>query len=68
MINNFPLTFEQRVDVILEGIFLDSKMRKDICNKIINDVKHYMKLHKMTTDIGSIQTAVNWVLYNKLMS
>ena len=60
-------TFEQKVETILEGIFLDSKMRKDICNKIIDDVRNYMKMHKMTSDISSVQTAVNWVLYNKLM-
>ena len=61
-------TFEQKVETILEGIFLDSKMRKDICNKIIDDVRNYMKMYKMTSDISSVQTAVNWVLYNKIMS
>ena len=61
-------TFEQKVETILEGIFLDSKMRKDICNKIIDDVRSYMKMYKMTSDISSVQTAVNWVLYNKIMS
>ena len=40
-------TFEQKVETILEGIFLDSKMRKDICNKIIDDVRSYMKMYKM---------------------
>lgn len=68
MISCSPLTFEQKVEVILEGIFLDSQMRKDICNKIIDDVRSYMRLYKMTTDISSVQTAVKWVLYNKLMS
>lgn len=68
MISNSPLTFEQKIKVILEGIFLDSQMREDICDKIIDDVRSYMRLYKMTTDISSIQTAVQKVLYNKLMS
>lgn len=63
-----PLTFEQKVEVILEGIFLDSQMRKDICDKIIDDVRGYMRLNKMTNSISSVQTAVQEVLYNKLMS
>lgn len=68
MISCSPLTFEQKVEVILEGIFLDNAMRKDICDKIIDDVRSYMRLYKMTTDISSVQTAVQKVLYNKLMS
>ena len=68
MISNSPLTFEQEIKVILEGIFLDNAMREDICDKIIDDVRSYMRLYKMTNSISSVQTAVQKVLYNKLMS
>lgn len=67
MASFLPLTFEQKVEVVLEGIFLDKQMIQDICVEIINDVIRYIKEHKMSSDISSIQTAINWTLYHKIM-
>lgn len=64
---HYPLTFEQKVDVVLEGIFLNTETRKDILNKIIDEVKHEIKLHKLSTDIGVIQNIVILVLYRRIM-
>lgn len=64
---NAPLTFEQKVDVILEGLFLNEYMRADIKKEIIDEVRERMEKNKMTTDISSIQTAICWVLYYRII-
>ena len=55
---NAPLTFEQKVDTILEGLFTNEYMRADIKEEIIDEVRERMEKKKMTTDISSVQTAV----------
>ena len=68
MINyNAPLTFEQIVDVILNGIFLNDYMRADIKKEIIDEVRERIKKNKMATDISSVQNAVCWVLYHRII-
>lgn len=68
MINyNAPLTFEQKVDTILEGLFLNKYMRADIKEEIIDEVRERIKGNKMTTDISSIQTAVCSTLYYRII-
>lgn len=68
MINyNAPLTFEQKVDVILNGIFLNDYMKADIKEEIIDEVRERIRKNKMTTDISSVQNAVCWVLYYRII-
>ena len=68
MINyNAPLTFEQKVDTILEGLFLNGYMRADIKAEIIDEVRERIKKNKMATDISSVQNAVCWVLYHRII-
>ena len=68
MINyNAPLTFEQKVDTILEGLFLNEYMRADIKKEIIDEVRERIEKNKMTTDISSVQTAVCWTIYYRLV-
>lgn len=68
MINyNAPLTFEQKVDTILEGLFLNKYMRADIKEEIIDEVRERIKGNEMTTDISSIQTAVCSTLYYRII-
>lgn len=62
-----PLTFEQKVEVVLEGIFLDDEMRKDVTNKIKGEVERQIKLHKLSTEISTIQNVVTLVLFHKIM-
>lgn len=64
---NAPLTFEQKVDTILEGLFLNGYMRTDIKAEIIDEVRERMEKNKMTTDISSIQTAVCWTIFYRLV-
>ena len=64
---NAPLTFEQKVDAILEGLFLNGYMRADIKAEIIDEVKERMEKNKMTTDISSIQEAICLVLYYRIV-
>ena len=64
---NAPLTFEQKVDTILEGIFLNEYMRADIKEEIIDEVRERMEKNKMTTDISSVQTAVCSTLYYRII-
>ena len=68
MINyNAPLTFEQKVDTILEGLFTNQYMRADIKEQIIDEVRERMEKKKMTTDISSVQTAVCHTLYYRIV-
>ena len=68
MINyNAPLTFEQTIDTILEGLFTNQYMRADIKAEIIDEVRERMEKKKMTTDISSVQTAVCWTIYYRLI-
>ena len=68
MINyNAPLTFEEEVDTILEGLFLNKCMRADIKAEIIDEVRERIKKNKMATDISSVQNAVCWVLYHRII-
>ena len=68
MINyNAPLTFEQKVDTILEGLFLNGYMRADIKAEIIDEVRERMEKNKMATDISSIQDAICLVLYYRIV-
>jgi hypothetical protein len=68
MINyNAPLTFEQTIDTILEGLFTNQYMRADIKEEIIDEVRERMKKKKMTTDISSVQTAVCHTLYYRIV-
>lgn len=64
---NAPLTFEQKVDTILEGLFLNEYMRADIKEKIIDEVRERIEKNKMTTDISSVQTAVCWTLFYRIV-
>ena len=64
---NAPLTFEQKVDVILNGIFLNDYMRADIKEEIIDEVRERIEKNKMTTDISSVQTAVCWTIYYRII-
>jgi hypothetical protein len=64
---NAPLTFEQKVDTILEGLFVNEYMRADIKESIIDEVRERIEKNKMTTDISSVQTAVCWTIYYRLI-
>lgn len=64
---NAPLTFEQTIDTILEGLFLNKYMRADIKEEIIDEVRERMKKNKMATDISSIQDAVCETLYYRII-
>ena len=64
---NAPLTFEEKVDTILEGLFLNQYMRADIKEEIIDEVRERIKEKKMTTDISSVQTAVCHTLYYRIV-
>ena len=64
---NAPLTFEQKVDTILEGLFVNEYMRADIKKEIIDEVRERMEKKKMTTDISSVQTAVCWTIFYRLI-
>lgn len=64
---NAPLTFEQKVDTILEGLFLNGYMRADIKAEIIDEVRERMEKNKMATDISSIQEAICLVLYYRIV-
>lgn len=64
---NAPLTFEQKVDTILEGLFLNEYMRADIKEEIIDEVRERIEKDKMTTDISSVQTAVCWTLFYRIV-
>lgn len=64
---NAPLTFEQKVDTILEGLFANQHMRADIKEEIIDEVRERMERKKMTTDISSVQTAVCHTLYYRII-
>ena len=64
---NAPLTFEQKVDTILEGLFTNEYMRADIKEEIIDEVRERMEKKKMTTDLSSIQDAVCETLYYRIV-
>ena len=64
---NAPLTFEQKVDTILEGLFLNGYMRADIKAEIIDEVRERMEKNKMATDISSVQDAICLVLYYRIV-
>lgn len=64
---NAPLTFEQKVDTILEGLFANQYIRADIKEEIIDEVRERMEKKKMTTDISSVQTAVCHTLYYRIV-
>ena len=67
MINHAPLTFEQKVDTILEGLFVNEYMRADIKKEIIDEVRERIEKNKMTTDISSVQTAVCETLFYRIV-
>lgn len=68
MINyNAPLTFEQTIDTILEGLFTNQYMRADIKAEIIDEVRERMEKKKMKTDLSSVQTAVCHTLYYRIV-
>jgi hypothetical protein len=68
MINyNAPLTFEQTIDTILEGLFTNQYMRADIKEEIIDEVRERMEKKKMKTDLSSVQTAVCHTLYYRIV-
>lgn len=68
MINyNAPLTFEQTIDTILEGLFTNQYMRADIKAEIIDEVRERMEKKKMKTDLSSVQTAVCQTLYYRIV-
>lgn len=64
---NAPFTFEQKVDIILEGLFLNDYMRADIKEEIIDEVRERIEKNKMTTDISSVQTAVCETLFYRIV-
>lgn len=68
MINyNAPLTFEETIDTILEGLFLNKNMRADIKESIIDEVKERMKKNKMATTLSSVQNAVCETLFYRIV-
>lgn len=68
MINyNAPLTLEEQVDVILNGIFLNQYMRADIKEEIIDEVKERIKKNKMPTTLSYVQNAVCETLYYRIV-
>ena len=64
---NAPLTFEQTIDTILEGLFTNQYMRADIKEEIIDEVRERMEKKKMKTDLSSVQTAVCHTLYYRIV-
>lgn len=62
-----PLTFEQKVDVVLEGIFQCDEIRKEVFDKIIDEVRHEFELYKMETNISAVQNVVTLIIYRKIM-
>ena len=64
---NAPLTFEQKVDTILEGLFLNEYMRADIKEEIIDEVRERIKKNKMATTLSSVQNAVCDTLYYRIV-
>ncbi len=62
-----PLTFEQKVDVVLEGIFQNDEIRKDVFDKIIDEVRHEFELYKMETNISVVQNVVTLIIFRKIM-
>ena len=64
---NAPLTFEEKVDTILEGLFLNEHMRADIKEEIIDEVRERIEKGKMTTDISSVQSAVCATLFYRII-
>lgn len=68
MINyNAPLTFEEEVDTILEGLFLNKCMRADIKAEIIDEVRERIKKNKMARTLSSVQNAVCDTLYYRII-
>lgn len=68
MINyNAPLTLEEQVDVILNGIFLNQYMRADIKEEIIDEVRERIKKNKMPTTLSCVQNAVCETLYYRIV-
>jgi hypothetical protein len=62
-----PLTFEQKVDVVLEGVFRCDEIRKEVFDKIIDEVRHEFELYKMETNISAVQNVVTLIIYRKIM-
>ena len=64
MINyNSPITFEQSIMAVLEGIFLDHTQRKEVYEHIIDEVRSTVDNH----NISSIQKAITEILYKRIV-
>jgi oligoribonuclease NrnB/cAMP/cGMP phosphodiesterase (DHH superfamily) len=64
---NYPFTFDDKIEMVLNGIFMEDAMRKEIRSKIADEVREYIKANKLTTDITTISNAVSYVLYQKIV-
>lgn len=64
---NYPFTFDDKIEMVLNGIFMEDAMRKEICSKIADEVREYIKVNKLTTDITTISNAVSYVLFQKIV-
>ena len=63
----YPLTFDEKIEVILQGVFLDDTMREEIRVKIADDVRAYLKKNSLTSGITDMQNAICYVLFQKIM-
>jgi hypothetical protein len=63
----YPLTFDEEIEVVLQGIFLDDTMREEIRAKIADDVRAYLKKNNLTNGITDVSDAVSSVLFQKII-
>lgn len=63
----YPFTFEDKIEIVLNGIFMDDRMRREICSKIVYEVRNHIKENGLTSDITAISNAVSYVLFQKIM-
>ena len=63
----YPLTFDEKIEVVLQGIFLDDTIREEIRAKIADDVRAYLKKNNLTSGITDIADAVSSVLFQKII-
>ena len=63
----YPFTFDDKIEIVLNGIFMDDTMRKEIRSNIVDEVKNRIKENKLTSDITTISNVVSYVLFEKIM-
>lgn len=59
---NYPFTIEDKIMMVLEGIFFNPTTRKDVCNTIKDEVITRCQ----DTNISTIQTVIAEVLYERI--